>query len=75
MILKMFTCWLSDCHKIVLAINCGSVAFLGEDLIDYISHCAGVSIYQEIQKRNRLLWDSQLTRESYFCTIHDIIKP
>jgi hypothetical protein len=38
MTLKMFTRFLSDSHKIVSAVNCDSVVFLGEDLIDYISH-------------------------------------
>ncbi|MFT5752470.1 MAG: hypothetical protein ACI86L_001983 [Dokdonia sp.] len=34
----------------------------------------GIKEFEAIQKRNRALWISQLTRESYFCTIHDRIK-
>ena len=31
--------------------------------------------FEAIQKRNRALWQSHLTRESYFCSIHDRLKP
>lgn len=31
--------------------------------------------FEAIQKRNRVLWESHLTRESYFCKIHDRLKP
>tara|TARA_R110001632_G_scaffold59169_2_gene143904 strand:+ start:231 stop:1256 length:1026 start_codon:yes stop_codon:yes gene_type:complete len=30
--------------------------------------------FEAIQKRNRELWQSHLTRESYFCSIHDRLK-
>lgn len=31
--------------------------------------------FEAIQRKNRVLWESLLTRESYFCNIHDRLKP
>lgn len=31
--------------------------------------------FEKIQRQNRILWESYLTRESYFCMIHNRLKP